>query len=182
MPPTSYGISLVEYASKKHHRSHEPSSKRKGGSPAIPSESLRSRPSKPNVDACCDELHLAVDLLQLDTASRMHKVLQELDTMLVDGFDTLDTALRRLPAIALAVSAIEYQTRSVKADTEAIKVSLWTDKEREAMKALLDWFCEAGYIASWSTILAEKSLHCQGFVIRVGLKLWFAGGHVNAQF
>lgn len=108
----------------------------------------------------------------------MHNVLQELNTNLVDGFDTLDTALRRLPAIGLAVLATENQARSVKADTEVTKVSLWTDKEREAMKALLDWFCGAGYIASWSTILVEKSLHCQGFVIRVGL----TDGHVNAQF
>ena len=65
---------------------------------------------------------MTVDLLQLDTACRMHKVVQELDTNLVDGFDTLDTALRRLPTIGFAVSATENQTSLVKADTEVIKV------------------------------------------------------------
>jgi len=46
-----------------------------------------------NVESCRDALHLAVDLLGLETISNMSQSLQAIDEMLTDGFDNVDTNL-----------------------------------------------------------------------------------------
>ena len=46
-----------------------------------------------NVDSCRDALHLAVDLLNLDTSANMLQMLQALDKKLTDGVDSITTTL-----------------------------------------------------------------------------------------
>lgn len=46
-----------------------------------------------NVESCRDALHLAVDLLGLDTTANIAQSLQAIDEMLTDGFDNMDTSL-----------------------------------------------------------------------------------------
>ena len=44
------------------------------------------------MELCRDELHLAVDLLHLDTSTRAYRILQGVDTKLANGFDAIDTS------------------------------------------------------------------------------------------
>ncbi|KAI7202606.1 hypothetical protein KC316_g1743 [Hortaea werneckii] len=46
-----------------------------------------------NVESCREALHLAADLLGLDTIANMSLSLQAIDEMLIDGFDNMDTNL-----------------------------------------------------------------------------------------
>jgi Cdc6-like AAA superfamily ATPase len=100
---------------------------------------------KANLDACRDELHLAADLLQLNSTGGIHQLLQELDTKLVNGLHNIDTALMQLPAIGSEISTINIRTNSIKTDTDRIKGILESDKEREAMTKILDWLCSVDY-------------------------------------
>ncbi|GAB7363547.1 hypothetical protein MBLNU230_g3814t1 [Neophaeotheca triangularis] len=117
-----------------------------------------------HVEACRDELEMAVGLLQLDTATDMHQLLRAVDERLVDGFDTLDDALGQLPSISAGVSATEKLIRSVKITAEAMSKEFRTEQELADLKDMLVWFCDQDYSQQLNDIHRRK---------QEGTGLWF---------
>jgi hypothetical protein len=100
---------------------------------------------KANLDALCDELGMALSLLQLETATNMQAALREVDSKLVNGFDSLENALQQLPSIFDTVSALVNRTTEMKLDTTTILHLQQSQRAKESSQELMNWFCTTDY-------------------------------------
>jgi hypothetical protein len=112
------------------------------------------------IEACRAELHLAVDLLHLDTSIEHFQKLQELDGKLI----AIDAALRPLPRIQSGIAAVQAQTSAVRADTQAIVDTQRSDNARKSIAEIMDWLCVADYSKQQNDIYARR---------QEGTAVWF---------
>ena len=111
---------------------------------------------KANLDDCRDELHMAANLLQLDTTVHTQEMLRQIDSKLATGFEAVDTALGQLPVIASDVVELADRAKRTQANTEAIQDLMRKDAERQAMSAMLDWFCATDYSKQQNDFYAKR--------------------------
>lgn len=97
------------------------------------------------VESCREELHLAVNLLHLDTTIKKWHKLQELDAKLANGFAAIDAALKPLPRIQSSIEAVRDQTSSIRADTRTIVDAQRSEDARKMMQEVMNWLCLADY-------------------------------------
>lgn len=105
---------------------------------------------------CREELHLAANLLQLDTTALTQEMLRTLDTKLVQGFDIVQTALSQLPAIVSATTAFETQTKAITAGTEAIADLQRMTKLGDNLRHVLEWLCTANHAQQQSDFHSRR--------------------------
>ncbi|KAI7227089.1 hypothetical protein KC330_g8551, partial [Hortaea werneckii] len=90
------------------------------------------------VESCREELHLAVNLLHLDTSMERWRELQERDKKLADGLDAIDAALKPLPRIQSSIEAL-------RAETQTIVETQRSEDARKTVQEVMEWLCSEDY-------------------------------------
>lgn len=109
-----------------------------------------------NVETCQDALHLAADLLNLDTTMQNHQQLQALDEKLTNGIVTIDLALQPLSAIQHNTSAIRGMTTNIAANVATVEQGLASIERRNHIQDILNWISTADYAYQQNDIIRRR--------------------------
>ena len=131
-----------------------------------------------NVETFQDKLHLAADLLNLDTTMQNHQQLQALDEKLTNGIATIDLALQPLSAIQHDTSAIRDMTTNIAANVATVEQGLASTEQRNHKQAILDWIPQADYAYRQKDIICTRRDGTgKWFLERAEFQAWIQGTH-----